>query len=323
MNAINYWMRLLRLFYHYKRKSTVLPYMPVRLWVELTSDCNYGCVMCPNKDLKDEDRGLMPLELFTKIMDEAAGWVFEINLAHRGESLLHPRIPEMIAYARKKKIFTRLHSNGSLLTEDLSRRLIGEGLDRLSISFDGYDKATYEKIRRGGDFDKTAANIVRFLKIKHEMGSKTPETAIEVIKFPPVEESAESAESFRKRFEGLPLDSFVTKELHNWAGEIRTAKPGKHYSVCTFPWNALVIFWDGAVLPCTQDFFGYYTAGNAKQSSLREIWNGEKMRELRRQLASGDIGALKTCSACDRAWRKGFLGVPKEFLWKFITKRMP
>jgi radical SAM protein with 4Fe4S-binding SPASM domain len=323
MNAINYWSRLLRLFYHYKRKATVLPYLPVRLWVELTSDCNYSCVMCPNKDLRKEDRGLMPLELFKKIVDEAADWVFEINLAHRGESLLHSQIPEIVALAREKKIFTRLHTNGSLLTEDLSRRLIEEGLDRLSISFDGFDKATYEKIRRGGDFDKTAANIVRFLQIKRELGSKTPETAIEVIKFPPVEAGTESAESFRKRFEGLPLDSFVMKDLHNWAGEIRTDKPGKHYSVCTFPWNALVILWDGAVLPCTQDFFGTYVVGNANQSSLEELWNGEGMRELRRRLAAGDIKDLKACSRCDRAWRKGFLGVPREFLWKFITKRMP
>lgn len=323
MTRLNYWTRLLRLFYHYKRKSIKLPYMPVRLWVELTSDCNFSCVMCPNKDLKKEDRGIMPLELYKKIVDESAEWVFEINLAHRGESLLNPHIPEMIAYAHGKKIYTRLHSNASLLSGDLSRRLIDAGLDRLSFSFDGYDKPTYEKIRRGGDFDRTTANIIRFLEIKKEMNSKSPETAIEVINFPPVIESAAGSESFRMRFEGLPLDSFVMKELHNWAGEIRTARPGRHYSPCTFPWNAMVVFWDGAVLPCTQDFFGYYVAGNANQTSLREIWNGDRMMELRAKLASGDVSGLKTCSVCDRVWRKGFLGVPKEFLWKFITRKMP
>lgn len=323
MNILRYWSRLGRLFYHYKRKSTRLPYMPVRLWVELTSDCNFRCVMCPNKDLDNKDRGYMPMDLYTKILEEAAGWVFEINLAHRGESLLHPRIPEMIAAAREKGVYTRLHSNASLLTEDLSRQIIDAGLNRLSISFDGYDKATYEKIRRGGDFEQVSANIVRLLQIKKEMGVKHPETAIEVINFKPVKESPASSDEFRRRFKGLPLDSFVIKELHNWAGEIKTAEPGKHYSVCTFPWNALVVFWDGAVLPCTQDFFGYYVVGNAGQSTLREIWNSDRMVDLRRRLVSGDVQELKTCSACDRLRRKGFLGIPREFLWKFITKRMP
>jgi radical SAM protein with 4Fe4S-binding SPASM domain len=323
MKRLDYWFRLLRMFVHYKGKSHRLPYLPVRLWVELTSDCNFACVMCPNKDLKGEDRGSMPYDLYTKIIDEASEWAFEINLAHRGESLLHPRVMDAIRYAGEKKLFTRLHTNGSLLTEEAARGIIQAGLDRLSFSFDGYDKQTYEKIRRGGDFEKTTANIIRFLEIKKEMGSKTPETAIEVIRFKSVTENSQAEEAFRRRFDGLPLDNFTMKDLHNWAGEIRTTKPGKHYSVCTFPWNALVIFWDGAVLPCTQDFFGAYVVGNANQSSLEEIWNGEPMQKLRRQLTAGDIKGLEACSRCDRAWRKGFLGVPREYLWKFITKRMP
>jgi hypothetical protein len=35
------------------------------------------------------------------------------------------------------------------------------------------------------------------------------------------------------------------------------------------------------------------------------------------------IQEFKTCSQCDRIRRKSFLGVPKEYLWKFLSKRMP
>lgn len=325
MGPLNYWLRLTNLIYYYRKKSTKLPYSPVRLWVELTSCCNYKCIMCPNKDLKKEDKGFMDFDLYKKIVDESRDFIFEINLAHRGESLMHPQLIEAIAYAKKNRIFTRLHTNGSLLTEDISRKIIRTKLDRLSFSFDGYDKETYEKIRKGGNFDKTLENIVHFLEIKKEAHSKKPITALEVINFNQKhkEESLEARKRFHSQFKNLPLNKIVFKEMHNWAGQIEKESLGKKYTVCPFPWNALIIYWDGAVLPCTQDFFGEFIVGNVKDSSLKEIWNGDKMRHLRKKLAEGSIEELNACSQCDRVWREGFLGVPKEYLWRFITKRMP
>jgi radical SAM protein with 4Fe4S-binding SPASM domain len=322
MNPVSYWLRLLKLFTHYRKKSTQLPYLPVRLWVELTSHCNYRCIMCPNRDLKREDKGFMEFSLYKKIVDEAREFVFDINLAHRGESMLSPELIEAIEYAKKNNLYTRLHTNGSLLTEDLSLRIIRSGLDRLSFSFDGYDKDTYERIRKGGDYERTVQNILRFLTIKKQMRSRTPKTAIEVISFDQVNNKG-AKDSFLRQFKNLPLDNFAMKDMHNWAGQIEKKKHGKKYTVCPFPWNALIIYWNGAVLPCTQDFFGCAVVGNVRDSTLAEIWNNEKMVHLRKMLAQGNIKELEACSDCDRVWREVFLGVPKEYLWKFITKRMP
>lgn len=325
MTALKYWARLLRIFYNYKKKSAKLAYPPVRLWVELTSCCNYKCIMCPNKDLKEEDKGFMEFDLYKKIINESQNIVFDINLAHRGESLLHPQIIEMIEYAKQKNLFTRVHTNGSLLTEEMSQKIISSCLDHLSFSFDGYNKEQYEKIRIGGDFNKTVNNIVRFLEIKRKSHAKKPTTAIEVISFSSSKKENLTYEKkiFLSRFKDLALDTFVIKKLHNWGGELKKNHLQKEYSICTFPWNALTIFWDGSVLPCTQDFFGNYLLGNVKDSSLMEIWNSEPMVELRRKLAKRKIKDLEICSKCDRLWRKGILGVPHEYLWKFLTKRMP
>ncbi len=325
MNLWDYWIRLARMFIHYRRKSNLLPYLPVRLWIELTSNCNYRCIMCPNKDLSKEDKGFMDLDLYKKIVDEASAFIFDVNLAHRGESLLHPHLVEAIGYAKKKKIFTRLHTNGSLLSENLSKEILKAGLDRISFSFDGFDKETYEKIRIGGNFERTVANIIRFLEIKKEARTKRPLTNIEVIDFGSQDKQGfpEAKDRFLRQFSELPLDSFVQKDMHNWAGRIEKERRGKRYSICPFPWNALIIYWNGEVLPCTQDFFGEFIVGNVKNSSLIEIWNGEEMRFLRKNLSEESIKELKACSRCDRVWREGFLGVPREYLWKFITKRMP
>jgi len=325
MKTLAYWIRLIQLFYHYRKKSTVLPYMPIRLWLDLTSHCNLRCVMCPNKKLEKEDKGYMDFELFKKIIDEASSFIFDVNLNHRGESLLYPDLTKAIEYVKNHNLFARLHTNGTLLDEKLSLSIIELGLDRLSFSFDGYTKENYEKIRIKGNFDKILENIVRFLEIKKTLKKKKPITAIEVIDFNPEEtrKNKKAKKEFLNHFKGLPLDELVIKEFHNWAGEIDVKKKGYVRTICAFPWNALIIFWNGDVLPCTQDFFGCYVLGNVRQSTLKEIWNSEKMVFMRKKLAEKDVADLPQCSHCDRLWMKNFFGIPKEYLWKLLIRKMP
>lgn len=325
MNKLQYIHRLLQVYLSYRAKKTRLNYLPIRMWIEPTDHCNLRCVMCPNKDLPKEKKGFMDLGLFHKIIDEAAGFVFDVHLLHRGESLLHSRFFEMASYAHDKGVRTKLHTNGSVLDEKKAHLIIDSGLDQISFSFDGYDKETYESIRVNGDFEKTVQNIVRFLEIKKDRQSKKPYVILELINFPDsrIKSDSRSQKEFLRHFNGLPLDKLVIKEYHNWAGETGKVAKRKQFSPCTFLWNALIIFWDGSVLPCSQDFFGYYVLGNVKDSSLAEIWNNSKMIRLRKQHTEGDIGEFETCRECDRVWREKFLGVPKEYLWKFLFRKMP
>ncbi len=329
-NKIEYYKRIFQMFYYYQRKSVVLPYYPVRLWIEPTSYCNLKCVMCPNKELKKEEKGYLDFNLFKKIIDEIKNFAFEIHLLHRGESLLHPEFFKMVKYAHKADLTIKFHTNGTLLDEEKSYKLIESGLDQFSFSFDGFDKETYEKIRIGGDFDKVVANIIQFLKIKKKLKSKKPFTIIELINFPEIYSGniEERRKRFLNNFKGLPLDKIEFREMHNWAGLVNKnskleIKRSNNYSPCTFLWQALIIFWDGSVVPCTQDFHGYYILGNVKDSSIKEIWNNKKMINLREKMIKREINDLETCRSCDRLWREKFLGVPKEYLWRFLLKRMP
>lgn len=324
MNRFQYHRRLINLFSSYKKKKTQLSYFPVRLWIEPTNHCNLQCVMCPNKDLKKEEKGYMDFTLFKKIIDEASTFVIDANLLHRGESLLHPNIIQMTKYAREKKLITKLHTNGTLLDEEMSNNIIESGLEYLTFSFDGYDKDTYESIRIKGNFEETTSNIIRFLRIKKELNNKRPFTTLELINFPNSNKKKDllKRKDFLNRFNGLPLDKVKIKKMHNWAGRIPKNQSLKAFSPCTFPWYALAIFWDGSVLPCPQDFFGSYVLGNVQNSSLAEIWNNEKILDLRDKMGRRDISDLRTCEDCDRLWRKRFLGVPKEYLWKFLFKKM-
>jgi len=280
--------------------------------------------MCPNKNLSKEEKGYMDFGLFKKIIDEARHFVFDTHLLHRGESLLHHEFFSMVRYAHEAGIVTRFHTNGTLLNEEKSYQLIESGLDQFAFSFDGFDKKTYEEIRVNANFEKTVENIVRFLELKKRLGSRKPVTILELINFPNLHDKIDAGrmEEFMQNFKGLPLDKVVIKEMHNWAGEVSSVLHRKKYVPCTFLWHALTIFWDGSVLPCTQDFHGYYVLGNVKDSSIAQIWNSEKIVALREKIVRQDIKGLATCSNCDRLWRPKILGIPREYLARFLRKRM-
>jgi len=327
MKSINlkYYFRLFSLYIEYIRKKSILKNPPIRMWIELTSHCNLKCVMCPNKDLTDNQKGYMQITLFKKIIDEIKDKIFDISLLHRGESLLHPEFNKFLEYIGKFDIKTKLHTNGTLLTEEIAKSMITNKLSRLSFSFDGYTAKTYEKIRVGAKFDEVVKNIIMIQRMKKELNSKYPEVVIELIDFPNSEISDKNKrKEFLELFGQYKPDSIIVKKLHNWAGYMKNMKKtNKKPKPCTHLWNGLLILWNGTAMPCSQDFFEYYKLENAKEKSVMEIWNGERLVNLREKHIKGDISDLKTCNNCDRIWRKTFMGVPVEYLKELIFRRMP
>jgi radical SAM protein with 4Fe4S-binding SPASM domain len=63
---------------------------------------------------------------------------------------------------------------------------------------------------------------------------------------------------------------------------------------CHFPWDGAGVCPNGDVVACPD--FPDYVVGNLYQQSLREIWNGEKLRRFRRTLA--EHRRFPICSIC-------------------------
>jgi radical SAM protein with 4Fe4S-binding SPASM domain len=265
--------------------------------------------------------------LFQRIVDEARDFVYDANLHHTGESLIHPELPGMVRYARERGIYTRLHTNATLLTEEKSRELIEAGLDLISFSFDGYDRQTYEGIRVGAQFEPTLENIRNFLRIKGRLGSRRPFTIFEVIDFSQGQEEKRTA--LERELLSLGLNRFLVKQPHNWGGDYaldaRDRSPiegGSSYTPCTFPWYALVVFAGGEVMPCPQDFFGELQVGDLNVSSLREVWNGPEMISLRARMGAKKVQDLVPCATCDMLSRKTLLGIPTPNLSTFLKESL-
>jgi len=309
-----------RALYHYKKGTTKLPYLPQFLWLEPTGQCNLACVVCPNSVIEQKENiTYMPFDLFKKIIDESSEFIGAAFLFLGGESFLHKDIFKMISYARTKGIRPLLHSNATIMPDKYIDPIFDSGLDYLSFSFDGFTKEQYEKIRVGAKFEKTIANIIKFLKRKKERGEKKPYTILQTLitdsdNYKP---GNKEEKEFYKLFENLPLDEVNIRYPHNWGNtlagtdQFKVKELSKEYSPCSYLWVSMSILANGKVVPCCFDFEGDCEIGDTNNQSLKEIWNGPKMIEFRQSMI--DQTYQKHCGLCQNCvylWHDKTLGIP-------------
>ena len=102
------------------------------------------------------------------------------------------------------------------------------------------------------------------------------------------------------------------------------ATPGRNarngpYTLCHQPWVNLTVDFAGRVVGCCRDLRSEYIVGNLLTESAAEIWNGERMRFLRRALAAKQPQDINICGACDMPWRGSCSGrTPVERIRNFF-----
>ncbi len=201
----------------YKMELEHAPTFPDRVYVESTNVCNLDCIMCPTGlHVDTRPKGYMDWGLYTSIIDEIAPFAEAVVLHSWGEPLLHPRIIEMIEYAKERELWVELSTNATRLDEAMARRVIGAGLDRIYLSMDGLTKETYESVRVKGEFETVLANIERFLDLKHELGSDV-ETDVQIVR---LSETDAEVNEFVERWRRSRADIVNIKELDTWGGQI-------------------------------------------------------------------------------------------------------
>ena len=307
-----------KIFTTYRQAGQICNYLPSHLWIEPSNTCNLECITCPSKN-STRQKGFMSLELFTKIMEQAKNKPV-IYLFMAGEPLLHPDIFAMIRIAKEHGASPALFTNATLLDSITAENLLKAEPDWLGFSFDGYEKAVYEKIRKNGNFESALANIEGFLKLKRKLGKAKPFTCLSLIEphqfagFTTLERKKE----FKKRLSDMGLDQFDVSLPHTWAGKIdafsrQKIKRKKSMTQCPTPWTSLSILWDGRVVPRCFDINAEYVAGDLTESTLEEIWNGLPMRRLRRIIGKGQPG-FSLCRSCHIPEDPVIFGVPQKVI---------
>jgi radical SAM protein with 4Fe4S-binding SPASM domain len=273
---------------------------PLTLAIESTAKCNLFCPMCPRENVYFPPKD-MEFAVFKKIIDEGKDYLEFAVPYGVGEPLLNPEIYDMLAYCKSVGVPTGISTNATTLTEDASRRLIASGLDYIIFAFDGATRETYEKYRKGGDFDKVRSNIRGFLKVKNEMKSRIF-CIVQMVRLK--DNQHEIPDVIRMwRVEGIDEVRIKKDEVHNEGsaipGDDNERPPMRH--PCYLLWRGpMYIHYDGTVFPCCY-IYPEEPVGNIKKSSLEEIWNSEGMVRLREAHVRGDLSAHKACQNCPAA----------------------
>ena len=130
-----------------QEKGQKLDPATVFFFLELTNKCNFHCEFCPS-DSQTRLHGYMELSLVKKIFDEISQKkiVPQVALHLMGEPTLHPKLNEILVYARSKNVKIALTTNGSTLVKKKVPKLLESISGKIVASLMTPTKKTY-KIR--------------------------------------------------------------------------------------------------------------------------------------------------------------------------------
>lgn len=109
---------------------------PIVVW-NCTQRCNLKCAHCYASSTSAVARGELSTAQAKAMIDDIAAFGAPVLLFSGGEPLLRPDVLDLMAHASGAGLRVVLSSNGTLISEDLARRLALAGLSYAGISLDG------------------------------------------------------------------------------------------------------------------------------------------------------------------------------------------
>jgi hypothetical protein len=279
------------------------PRLPEIVQIESTNICNARCVFCP-RDEMHRKQGVMEMDLYRRLVDECrALGIGHVRLHNYGESFIDRQLIEKIRYAKSIGIpEVGLISNGSLIGEEAARGVVEAGLDAINISVDAAGKETFERTRVGLKYDRVIGNIEGLLRARTELGRARPKLILSFVRRDDSDEERAFIAEWRAK-----ADKIHVTDLHNWAGTLHARSTVTF--PCYRPWLTFTVLWDGRVALCCADFDGKIVLGDARTSTIADIWNAEPYRRARR--AHLEAGGPAICRTCDLPKKDSPLWVAK------------
>jgi radical SAM protein with 4Fe4S-binding SPASM domain len=310
---------------YYLSKWTKKPYqrgLPMAISFEPTTSCNLRCPECPS-GLRSFTRntGKLSEELFQKTIDELKDRLTYLTFYFQGEPYLHQGFLSMVKYASERKIYTATSTNAHYLKDDIAKKTVESGLDRLIISIDGTTQETYQSYRIGGNLEKVIEGTKNILKWKKILKSNTPHVIFQFLVVKPNEHQIGEVYALAKELgvdevalktaqiydyqQGSPLMPTIDKysryqQNHDGTYSIKNELA----SSCWKMWHSCVITWDGLVVPCCFDKDAHHRLGNLQETSFKKAWQSAQYRDFRQTLlrSRSQIEMCKNCTEGTKVW---------------------
>lgn len=153
----------LRTEWAYRRRVTYVKSRPYILFLEPLYYCNLECPLCDRQifpSARENSAGKLSLEMFDRLLDEAADYLIQIQIFGQGEPLLDwPRTKAIIEKSHTRRIFTLLSTNCTLVTAKTAEEIVSCGLDYLVCAIDGVSQQSYQQYRTGGKVSDALAGL--------------------------------------------------------------------------------------------------------------------------------------------------------------------
>jgi radical SAM protein with 4Fe4S-binding SPASM domain len=276
---------------------------PFTILFEPTSVCNFKCTCCFQSEPDFHSylaRGKMKFDDFRKIADDLANWKGEkirvIRIIGFGEPLLNPLTPAMVKYCKSLDIAERVEitTNASLLTSEVSRKLIDSGLDYIRCSIYSVDQKQHKKLTQTRiSVNKIRDNIAALRKLRDSLGVSKPFIYVKML------ESNQPPENklFLKEY-AVIADEAALEKRHQWLSVCVGASGAAKRDVCPQPFKMMSIHFNGDVILCDPDWKGNTRVGNALTENISAIWGGEKMRDFWRMQLEKRRHENESCRTC-------------------------
>ncbi|EKD28527.1 MAG: molybdopterin cofactor synthesis protein MoaA [uncultured bacterium] len=283
-------------------KKNVNLNFPNILNIEPTNACNLKCYYCPRMKAK-KGVGFMNWELFKNIIDEASKYeqLIMLNFHKDGEPFLHPKIIDMICYAKDKNVARIIHLNTNALcwNERLIDEILDSGLDDITVSLDAARTDTYMKHKGMNLLDKVEGNVRLFFERRNKLGLKHPFCRVKIMEFDKIQDN--EIKEFHDKWNNIS-DGVQVTGIHNWSGAIKNLNSTDESSKTRFPclilWYSLVVNWNGEVTVCSVDWDTEIKIGNVNNQSLHKIWNSDELKLVRGYHIKKDFNHYPICKDC-------------------------
>ncbi len=294
-------------------KITKVRGMPYRYRIEPTNICNLHCPLCvTGMGFLGRQNGSMHLDEYKNLVDQIAPYAYILILFHSGEPLLHPKLADMIRYAKQKKIFVIINSHLNYLSPQKAKDLVASGLDLINISIDGSTQEVYETYRIGGNLETVLNNILLLNKEKELQKRATP---LINIRFLIMRQNEHQLEAVKQMAQNLNVN-FSTgqiffdfrdpEQMKKWlpSDQVRASyvnhqeyQDVKH---CADLWENMVIYENGKVAPCCWFSHEEHVIGDSFTTPIRTIWNSEPYIRSRQVFTNKSYGdqLVNTCASC-------------------------
>lgn len=144
--------------------------LPVLLEIEPALGCNLSCIMCHVAKNKEKAQ-FMDLDAFdrhTKTVRDC-----HVIIGSYYEPTIHPEFDKLLRISIDREWKIDLQTNGINLHRYSTSLLSDVNFNVFNVSFDGCTKDSYERIRRGANFEKALERILRGAEICRKKGGYT------------------------------------------------------------------------------------------------------------------------------------------------------